>query len=1017
VSSQLLPNPFSDDRLTAADAFNPALDVASVHREASTWLEQAIESAATLDKPDGKAKIAMLISAPGFGKTHVMGRVGHRCGEKALFVHVPQMEEHGSPVKHIHWHVLRTLLDAPSGQRPVLHDVLARLCHDSFRRYFDFLPHMLKEQHRSLRERLDERSATVLEIVKEAKDIAPFVGLGNSIASRLTAVPGEIVRALVLGWSPRAAEAWRWLRGDQLDDAQLAELKLPEGPPTTASLLRTLTTLLQRLRMALVICCDQSEGYLRKPDTMRELTTALVCWVDTIPHLVLTLTMLKESWRKLAGAAEFSSFVDRSKPLELDQLNGLQAAELLRRRLAGWPGARPDRGPLWPFREDDVLKLAKQTPLDPRGLLTKCAGGLDAWLAKRSHQEVAIDGVGEKPPIEELFRTEWTKSLEAVQKEQLLPENLQEERLFRSIREPLELLRLGRVAVGGLELIQLQEGALGNPNNRFSLQVKLGAKGSSSALPVVVALTKLTGGKQLSTLLNAMEDAVADPVAGAILIRPSAQLTLGPKTDGRKKYEHLKNSGKLRPYELSEHRSVFEQMECWLRLVERAEQRDLQLGEKPITPEKCRELAIKTQVLTGLDLFEKICCGWDKAAGGPTKSSAHAYAGAAAGESGSTNSGSSSTSKETPGSSKPPPSGEQKGAPPRDDGPSWANKLLRAVADKLIEFGQKVEPLGVEVGPTFVRLRLKPLGKTSVGRVRNHAKDLRSHIPAIASVPVISDQPGYISVDVQRPDRQTVRLEECLDSAPTDVNGQPAFPVGVDVTGKPYWLNLADHSTCHLLTAGTTGSGKSEFLKAMLAGLAARLSPLDLRFILVDPKHVTFNLPKSSPYLLHPVAHTVDEAMPLVQGCFAETERRYALLEQRGLEHVGQLTGKDALPRIVIVFDEFADLMAEPENRKELESSLKRIGALARAAGIHLVLATQRPDKDVVTPLLKANLPARVCLRVDGERNSKIILDEEGGENLLGHGDLFWKHGGGLIRLQGAYVTKAEFEKLLRLEV
>src|SRR5262249_20338942 len=163
----------------------------------------------------------------------------------------------------------------------------------------------------------------------------------------------------------------------------------------------------------------------------------------------------------------------------------------------------------------------------------------------------------------------------------------------------------------------------------------------------------------------------------------------------------------------------------------------------------------------------------------------------------------------------------------------------------------------------------------------------------------------------------------------------------------------------------------------MLAGLAARLSPLDLQLVLVDPKRVTFNFRKHSPYLLHPVAHTAEEAMPLVQECFAETERRYALLEERGLEHVGQLKGKDALPRIVVVFDEFADLRAERETRRELETSLKRIGALARAAGIHLVLATQRPDKDVVTSLLKANLPTQVCLRVEGERNSKIVLNEE----------------------------------------
>jgi S-DNA-T family DNA segregation ATPase FtsK/SpoIIIE len=189
-----------------------------------------------------------------------------------------------------------------------------------------------------------------------------------------------------------------------------------------------------------------------------------------------------------------------------------------------------------------------------------------------------------------------------------------------------------------------------------------------------------------------------------------------------------------------------------------------------------------------------------------------------------------------------------------------------------------------------------------------------------------------------------------------------------------------------------------------------------LQFILVDPKRVTFNFSGKSPYLLHPIAHTADEAMPLVQACFAETERRYKILQEKGLEHVGQLKGPDALSRIVLVLDEFADLMADPETRRELEGSLKRIGALARAAGIHLVLATQRPDKDVVTSLLKANLPTRICLKVDGERNSKIILDEEGGENLLGNGDLFWKHGGGMIRLQGAFVPKAELEKLLRIE-
>jgi hypothetical protein len=1010
----LLPNPFRDDRLSGAELFKPELDVASVHRAASSWLEQATLRAAQLEQPDGQSKIAILRSTPGFGKTHVLGRVGHHCDDKALFVFVRQMEEHGSPTKHVHWHILDRLFGTLPGQRPLLHNILARLCQPSFRCYFDALPHTVKTQHQALRERLDDRPETVLEIVREAKETAPFLALADSMAKRLPMLPADIIRALALGWSPRDGEAWRWLRGDQLDDAQLAELRLPPEPPTTSRLLLTLAALLKRLGMSLVVCCDQSEKFLRTPGAFDELTTSLMGWLDATPNLVLVLTFLKDDWHVL-GTPIFHSFLDRSQILDLDPLQGTEAVELVRRRLIGWPGARADKSALWPFREAEVVKLAKLMPLSPRGILKKCADALDHWLHKPTADEIPVIKVAAKsPPLEELFQQEWTSSLEAVRKEQLSAENLEEERLFRSIREAIDLLHRAGTTVAGLHLLQMQEGALANPKKHLSLQLKLGAKDTETALTTVVAVTKLHGGMPMKGFLNALQEAVSDPVAGAVLIRPSAQLSLGPKTDARKTYDTLKSKGKLRPYELSEHRSAFETMECWLRLLDRAEQKDLQLNQETITSAKCRELAIKTRILTGLDLFHKIFQGWPQLAMVPLPVPASEIPHpAAVGQPGPAVMGDSVPAPAHSTNSRPSP--PQAVVPSPAKGGAWADSLLRAVANKLIEFGQRVEPLGVVIGPTFARLRLKPLGRTSIGKVRNHAKDLRSHIAEIASVPVISDQSGYISVDVQRPDRQTVRLTEHLDRAPTRLDGQPIFPVGVDVGGNTHWLNLADPSTCHVLAAGTTGSGKSEFLKAMLAGLTARLSPLELRLVLVDPKHVTFNFPQGSPYLLHPVAHSVDEAMPLVQSCFAETERRYALLEKRGLEHVAQLTGKEALPRIVMVFDEFADLMAERDNRRELESSLKRIGALARAAGIHLVLATQRPDKDVVTPLLKANLPTRICLRVEGERNSKIILDDEGGENLLGHGDLFWKHGGGMIRLQGLFVDKVDLEGFLKL--
>lgn len=1003
MSSPALSNPFHDDRLTDADAFDPALDVSSVHKNASDYLHEAIVRAPKLKHPDGKAKVAVILSMPGVGKTHVVGRVQHQLGNQAVFVFVPQVEEHGSPIKHVHWHLLRRLFASTSEQRPLIHRLLAQLCQHSFRKYFEALPHTVKEQQKPIRERLDAADIDpILEIVGAAKEPGPFLALGNSIAARYPGLHNTVIRALVLGWSPCRDDAWRWLRGEQVDDKRLTELKLPPSPPDMSMVLKTLTGLLHPLKLPVVICCDQSEKLLKWPAALSEFTTALMGWVDSIPNLVLAMTFLKDDWQKMRDS--FRSFYDRTHGLVLEPLTGPQAVELLGKRIAGWPGARPEKGRIWPFGEGDIVKLAEK-PLYPRGLLKRCGNGLDIWLGKSSQQSISFEDKTTKP-IEELLREEWNQTLAEVRKSQVSADTLQEERLFRAARECLAQLQFSKSPVNGIDVLQLQDHTI---KKQHALDVKLGVHGSNDAFPVVVAVTKLTGGRSLSAFFTGLEETLIAPVAGAVLIRPKAKMTLGATAEGRKIFEKLKSAGQLRLYDLEEHRTAFEQMECYLRILDRAAQRELVLGQHTVTMDEFRQLVTKTKLLDGLDLLDKVCCGWVKVAA-PQGIPAHATPTA--------------PQPTNPARALPSVVAAVAVAPRSVSAPAsskvldggWSERLLTSVSAKLNEFGQKVEPIGVQLGPTFARFKLKPLGRTSVGKVRNHANDLRTHIGDIADVPVITDQPGFISIDIRRPDRQTISLAQCLP-VPPDLAHKPAFPVGVDVAGKPAWLNLADPSSCHILAAGTTGSGKSEFLKSMIASLASRLSPLELQFILIDPKRVTFNFNGKSPYLLRPVAHTIEEAMPLVQECFAETERRYKILQKKGLEQVGQLNGKDALPRIVVIFDEFADLMADRESKLELEGSLKRIGALARAAGIHLVLATQRPDKDVVTPLLKANLPTRICLRVDGERNSKIILDEEGGENLLGNGDLFWKHGSGILRLQGAYVPKIELEAILRMDI
>jgi S-DNA-T family DNA segregation ATPase FtsK/SpoIIIE len=493
-----------------------------------------------------------------------------------------------------------------------------------------------------------------------------------------------------------------------------------------------------------------------------------------------------------------------------------------------------------------------------------------------------------------------------------------------------------------------------------------------------------------------------------VLVRPNRQLSVGKGTAAYKKYQARLTGGPVRLFPLDENEDSFAQLECLRQMVRKARAGDLSLNGQAIEQEQCRRLIIQTGLLAKLKLFDQLFCNW-KAVGTQTEpatpTSSKPVLVKSATKGGQTQSASSESSMPTSATVQtvPPPSGNT----------GWAEQTLLTVVEKLRHKGQPVCPVGVEVGATFVRLMVTLQDDADFAKVKKQADNLKLHLK-LAQRPLIAAQAGYISIDIQRPDRQVLRLSQVMANCPDSLAERPVFPAGQDVAGKAHWLDLSEPGTCHLLVAGTTGSGKSEFLKAMLAGLAHRLGPDQLQFALIDPKQVTFNLSGDSPYLRGEVAYDVADALPVVADCLQEMTRRYTLLRQRGKEHIGQLAGSDAVARWVVVFDEFADLMADKGAKKELETLLKRLGAMGRAAGIHLVLGTQRPEASVVTPLLRDNLPARVGLHMAGERGSKLILEEPDAAYLLGKGDLFLRQSGGLLRLQSAYVTKDEFEAALR---
>jgi len=338
-----------------------------------------------------------------------------------------------------------------------------------------------------------------------------------------------------------------------------------------------------------------------------------------------------------------------------------------------------------------------------------------------------------------------------------------------------------------------------------------------------------------------------------------------------------------------------------------------------------------------------------------------------------------------------------------------------AIAEKLVatlkSFGINVDYQGAAIGPAFIRVRLKPHPGVKVASLLNRSADLQVQLE-LANPPMIAPQAGYVSVDLPRSDRQIAKIEDYIQRQQLPSTAPVKIAIGVNLDGQLLEADLSDPNTCHFLVGGTTGSGKSEFLRSLLLSLLWRHSPKHLKIALVDPKRVTFPEFEGMPSLYAPVVKDSDRAIALMTDLVAEMEQRYQIFETAGCADISAYNQKATkpLPRIVCIFDEYADFMAEREIRNALESSIKRLGAMARAAGIHLIVATQRPEARVVTPLIRSNLPGRVALRTASEADSIIVLggDRKAAAYLLGKGDLLYQAGSHLHRLQSLLATIIE---------
>lgn len=346
---------------------------------------------------------------------------------------------------------------------------------------------------------------------------------------------------------------------------------------------------------------------------------------------------------------------------------------------------------------------------------------------------------------------------------------------------------------------------------------------------------------------------------------------------------------------------------------------------------------------------------------------------------------------------------------------------LEALGKKLesafAEFGSPIELDGTPTaGPTFIRFLAKPRRGVTVRALTRLGESVWMRL-GTSQPPHIALERGRMAIDVEQPERQRVEFASWRQVLPPrDRVGVSRFAVGVTVDGQLHFADLARPESAHFLVAGTNGSGKSEWLRSTLASLLASNSNGTLKLALIDPKRSAFGSFGNSAYLRQPVVYS-EGVEELLAGLIEEMERRYGLLDAARVDNLAEYNAKESspIPRIVCACDEYADLLlADKHRRKVIENQIARLGAKARAAGIHLIFATQRPSRDIVKGVIDANFSGRVALRVVRPIDSRLILDESGAETLLGRGDLLYKDIGDPIRLQGLFVTRTELEELVR---
>ncbi len=354
------------------------------------------------------------------------------------------------------------------------------------------------------------------------------------------------------------------------------------------------------------------------------------------------------------------------------------------------------------------------------------------------------------------------------------------------------------------------------------------------------------------------------------------------------------------------------------------------------------------------------------------------------------------------------------------------NNISSILINKLAEFGVSAEVKNVNIGPVITQYEIEPAPGVKVNKFHALSDDLALAIKA-KSIRIQAPIPGrgLVGIEIPNNNRDTIFLKDILESDEMrSFKGNIALGLGKDIAGHPVIADLS--AMPHLLIAGATGTGKSVCINTIINSIIFRMKPEDIRFIMIDPKRIELSIYEGIPHLIQNVVTDNDDALKVLQWCVSEMERRYELLQKHKVKNIASYnkqvkeilkknkktdeseTADEAIPYIIIVVDELADLIMTIG--KDVERLITRLAQMARAIGIHLILATQRPSTQVLTGIIKANIPSRIAFKVPTKIDSRVILDANGADKLLGDGDsLFSSTGvGGMQRIHGAYIEPSE---------